>query len=91
MIRKFYLLWCRNPVDTEYQIMSERPLQLLNMKNTGYKRIPTVELEFSNDNTYLIAKSMTNHLVWIYRISNLTLDSILLHQKPIVQTSWSPR
>ena len=81
----------RNPVDTEYQIMSERPLQLFNMKNTGYKRIPTVELEFSKDNTYLIAKSMTNHLVWIYRISNLTLDSILLHQKPIVQTLWTPR
>ena len=64
--KKILSVVCRNPVDTEYQIMSERPLQLLNMKNTGYKRIPTVELEFSNDNTYLIAKSMTNHLVWIY-------------------------
>ena len=82
---------CRNPLDTEYVGVKQRPVELLPAKKSAYKKVPTVELEFSTDNKYLLAKSNLTHVVWIWEVQSLKLSSILVHQKSLAQTLWSPR
>lgn len=76
-------------MDSEYVPVCDRPVDLLPAKRS--KRIPLVEMEFSTDNNFLVAKSSSDHILWIWEVSKLRLHSILIHQKPIQSIQWSPR
>lgn len=82
---------CRNPLDTQYVSVLQRPVEILPMKKSSHKRCPTVDIEFSHDNKYLVAKANSNHTCWIYEMSKLQLHSILVHEKPLNCTTWSPK
>ena len=81
---------CSTPLDTEYVLVQERPIDLLPNKKSKCKRLHNIDLQFSKDNKYLMAKSSSNHLVWIWDIHRLQLYSILIHDSPISSTIWSP-
>ena len=81
---------CSTPLDTEYVLVQERPIDLLPNKKSKCKRLHNIDLQFSKDNKYLMAKSSSNHLVWIWDIHRLQLYSILVHDSPISSTIWSP-
>ena len=82
---------CSNPLDTEYVLVSQRPIDLLPTKKTKCKRLHNIEIQFSNDNKYLMAKSSSNHLCWIWDITKLQLYTVLLHDHPLLSTIWSPK
>lgn len=81
---------CRNPLDTQYVSVQQRPVEILPIKKSSHKRSPTVDIEFSADNKYLMAKASSNHTCWIFEMSTLKLHSILVHEKPIQCSVWSP-
>ena len=72
--------------------VTERPLELLPTKRpNSHKRIPTVELEFSTNNQFLLARCNSHHTCWIWEVSRLKLHTILVHQSPILSTVWNPK
>lgn len=78
-------------LETEYIPITDRPLQLLEKsKSNFFKKLPSVDIEFSHDSKFILAKSSSNHICWIWDVNKLTLKTILLHQKPLTATIWSP-
>ena len=50
-----------------------------------------MELEFSTNNQYLLARCNSHHICWIWELAGLKLHSILVHQGPILSTVWNPK